>query len=302
VRKRLLLVIVAALLSAQAQDMVESGHAQDKVESGQDQGVVGGGQNQDVVESGQAQEVVESGQHTQWGSLRYRVVPGQYTVIGELIKGSGVVGVPRVDNPNPRVIAERTDGSTVEYTPSRSGPPPTPPERAPEEGALILRDPLTGEPLAWFSNEAEARYHLTDRLFNDLMSQGHLQMSNSSGGLPHYTQCTSESCREISLSAEEFRKEDQRNAELALRNFVDTVGQVARAIADTVREIVQPVVDFFAKVFEWVENAVKKVVADAGGTGGSPSTGTGGSPSTSNGGSPSGGPSAPPQPGEGLTQ
>jgi hypothetical protein len=56
VRKGLLLVILATLLSAQAQD------------------------------------VVESGQHTQWGSLRYQVRPGQYTVIGELIEGGGVVG------------------------------------------------------------------------------------------------------------------------------------------------------------------------------------------------------------------
>jgi hypothetical protein len=42
--------------------------------------------------SAQAQDVVESGQHTQWGSLRYQVRPGQYTVIGELIEGGGVVG------------------------------------------------------------------------------------------------------------------------------------------------------------------------------------------------------------------
>lgn len=207
-RRRLLLVIVAALLSAQAQD------------------------------------VVESGQHTQWGSLRYQVRPGQYTVIGELIEGGGVVGIPRVDNPNPQVDAERVRESTVRYTPSRDR------GRPPEGGSgnpLVLRDP-DGNPVAYFNNEDEARHYLGDRFYNDLRSQGHLR-EGSNGGLPHYAQCTSEDCREIRMAAEEFRAVERSNAERALEGFLETVREVAQAIADFVRDVVQAVVDFFAGIF-----------------------------------------------------
>ena len=244
-RRRLLLVIVAALLSAQAQD------------------------------------VVESGQHTQWGSLRYQVRPGQYTVIGELIEGGGVVGIPRVDNPNPQVDAEQVRRSTVIYTPSRREAP---------QGAtgepLILYDPLTREPLAYFNNEQEARYYLGDRFYNDLSSQGHLVV-DSPGGLPHYSSCYSEDCREIRVAAEEFRAVERSNAERALEGFLETVREVAQAIADFVRDIVQAVVDFFAGLFgDWVQNAVNDIVAD---TGNSPNNDSGNSPNNGSDNSPSDG-------------
>jgi len=196
--------------------------------------------------SAQAQDVVESAQHTQWGTLRYQVRPGQYTVIGELIEGGGVVGIPQVDNPNPQVDAEQVRRSTVRYTPSRDR------GRPPEGGSgnpLILRDP-EGNPLAYFNNEQEARYYLGDRFYNDLRSQGHLR-EGSNGGLPHYAQCTSEDCREIRMAAEEFRAVERSNAERALEGFLETVREVAQAIADFVRDVVQAVVDFFAGIFGW---------------------------------------------------
>jgi len=222
VRNKILLVIIAALLSAQAQD------------------------------------VVESGQHTQWDTLRYQVRPGQYTVIGELIEGGGVVGIPRVDNPNPQVVAERVQESTVRYTPSRDRG--RPPEGATGE-PLILYDPdRPGEPLAYFNNEQEARYYLSDRYFNELRRQGHLR-EGSNGGLPHYPQCTSVDCQFIAWTAEGFKREDRYIAERALRNFVETVREVARAIADVVQSIVQAVVDFFAGVFGWMQNAAEDIVA-----------------------------------------
>jgi len=200
-------------------------------------------------------EVVESGQHTQWGSLRYPVRPGQYTVIGELIQGGGVAGIPRVRNPNPQVVAERVEESTVRYRPSRREAP---------EGAtgepLILYDPLTGEPLAYFNSEQEARYYLSDRYFNELRDQDRLR-EGSNGGLPHYRSCTDAGCQEVAWTAEGFRREDQYIAERALRDFVDTVRDVVEAIIDFVRDVVQAVVDFFAGLFDWVQNAAEDIVA-----------------------------------------
>jgi len=224
--------------------------------------------------SAQAQDVVESAQHTQWGTLRYQVRPGQYTVIGELIEGGGVVGIPQVDNPNPQVDAEQVRRSTVRYTPSRDRG--RPPEGATGE-PLILYDPdRPGEPLAYFNNEQEARYYLSDRYFNELRRQGHLR-EGSNGGLPHYPQCTSVDCQFIAWTAEGFKMEDQRIAERALRNFVDTVREVARAIADVVQSIVQAVVDFFAGVFGWVRSEVNQITGNTNsGSGGQNST-----PSTS---------------------
>jgi hypothetical protein len=184
------------------------------------------------------------------------VRPGQYTVIGELIEGSGVVGIPQVRNPNPQVDAERVRESTVIYTPSRDR------GRPPEGGSgdpLILRDP-DGNPLAYFNDEWEARYYLGDRFFNDLSSRGHL-VAGSPGGLPHYNSCYSEDCREIRVAAEEFRAVERDNAERALRDFVDTVREVAQAIIDFVRDIVQAVVDFFADVFGWVREEAEDIMA-----------------------------------------
>ena len=221
-RNKILLVIVAALLSAQAI------------------------------------EVVESGEHTQWGTLRYPVRPGQYTVIGELIEGGGVVGIPQVRNPNPQVDAEQAERSVVRYTPSRDR------GRPPEGGSgdpLILYDPdRPGEPLAYFNNEDEARYYLGDRYFNELRSQGRLR-EGSNGGLPHYAQCTSVDCQMIAWTAEGFRIEDRNIAERALQGFLETVREVAQAIADFVRDIVQAVVEFFTGLFDWVNNAVNDIVA-----------------------------------------
>jgi len=243
VRNKILLVIIAALLSAQAQDGGWN--------SGQDGGWNSGGPTEDYGVMG----VVESGQHTQWGTLRYPVRPGQYTVIGELIEGGGVVGIPRVDNPNPQVDAEQVRRSTVIYTPSRREAP---------QGAtgepLILRDPDTGEPLAYFNNEQEARYYLGDRFFNDLSSRGRL-VADSPGGLPHYSSCTSEECREIRVAAEEFRAVERDNAERALQGFLETVREVAQAIADVVQSIVQAVVDFFAGIFGWVREEARDIMA-----------------------------------------
>ena len=233
--------------------------------------------------SAQAQDVVESGQHTQWGSLRYRVPPGQYTVMGELIQGDGVVGVPRVDNPSPQVVAEQVQRSVVEYTPSYTPPPPPPPGEVPNEG-LILYDPLTGEPLAWFRDEAEARQYLSDRYFNELKSQDRLRPGQT-GGLPHYYHCTSEGCQEVSWTAEGFKREDQNIAERALRIFLETVREVAQAIADFVQNVVQQVADFFARVFDWVQNAVDGIMANIGGgsDGGSGGGSSGGNGSGDNG-------------------
>ena len=218
-RNKILLVIIAALLSAQAQG------------------------------------VVESGQHTQWGTLRYQVRPGQYTVIGELIQGGGVVGIPRVDNPNPQVDAEQVRRSTVRYTPSRDR------GRPPEGGSgdpLILRDP-DGNPVAYFNDEQEARHYLGDRLFNQLNREGQL-ITGQHGNLPHYTQC-GEACREIASAAEEFRRYERYNAERALQGFLETVREVAQAIIDFVESIVQAVVDFFADIFGWVREEAEDIMA-----------------------------------------
>jgi hypothetical protein len=217
VRRRLLLVIVTTLLSAQAI------------------------------------EVVESGQHNQWGTLRYPVRPGQYTVIGELIEGGGVVGIPQVRNPNPQVVAEQVRSSEVIYTPSR--------REAPEGAAgepLILLDPLTREPLAYFNNEQEARYYLGDRYYNWL---GDSIIRGDNSSLPHYSSCYSEDCQNISLIAQLYKEEDRLIAENALRDFVETVREVAQAIVDFVLDIVQAVVDFFAGIFDWVQNAAEDIVA-----------------------------------------
>ena len=260
-RNKILSVIVAALLSAQAQDG----------------GWNSGGPTEDYGVMG----VVESGQHTQWGSLRYPVRPGEYTVIGELIEGGGVVGIPQVRNPRPQVDAERVQESVVEYTPSRD------PNRGPPEGAsgapLILLDPDTRQPLAYFNNEQEARYHLGDRLFNDLRSQDNIRVGDP-GALPHYANCTSEDCREISMAAAEFRAQDRYIAERALEGFLETVREVAQAIADFVRDVVQAVVDFFAGLFDWVENAVAEITGDNNSGSGSGSGGGSGSGSGDNGG------------------
>jgi len=246
VRNKILLVIVAALLSAQAQDGGWN--------SGQDGGWNSGGPTEDYGVMG----VVESGQHTQWGTLRYPVRPGQYTVIGELIEGGGVVGIPQVRNPNPEVLAERVEESIVRYTPSRDR------GRPPEGGSgdpLILYDPVTGEPLAYFNSEQEARYHLSDRYFNELRGQGRIR-EGSNGGLPHYTQCSSVDCQMVAWTAEGFRIEDRNIAERVLQGFLETVREVAQAIADVVRDIVQAVVDFFAGLFgDWVRNAAEDIMA-----------------------------------------
>jgi len=208
--------------------------------------------------SAQAQDVVESAQHTQWGTLRYPVRPGQYTVIGELIEGGGVVGIPQVRNPNPRVLAERVEESIVRYTPSRDRG--RPPEGNPER-TLVLYDPdRPGQPLAYFNNEQEARYYLGDRFYNDLSSRGHLVV-DSPGGLPHYSSCYSEDCREIRMAAEEFRAVERSNAERALEGFLETVREVAQAIIDFVRDIVQAVVDFFADIFGWVREEAEDIMA-----------------------------------------
>jgi len=280
--RRLLSVIVAALLSAQAQDGGWYSGEHGEWGSGQHDPWGSGGLTEDDDVVGVPQ-VVESGQHTQWGSLRYPVRPGQYTVIGELIEGGGVVGIPRVDNPNPQVLAEQVRESIVRYTPSRD------PGRPPEGGSgepLILRDPDTLRPLAYFNNEQEARYYLGDRFYNDLSSRGHLVV-DSPGGLPHYSSCYSEDCREIRVAAEEFRAVERSNAERALEGFLETVREVAQAIADFVRDIVQAVVDFFAGLFgDWVQNAVNDIVAD---TGNSPNNDSGNSPNNGSDNSPSDG-------------
>jgi len=245
VRRRLLLVIVAALLSAQAED------------GGWNSSQGGGWNSSGPTEDYGVLGVIESGQHTQWGTLRYPVRPGQYTVIGELIEGGGVVGIPRVDNPNPQVVAEQAERSVVRYTPSRD------PGRPPEGGSgepLILYDPVTREPLAYFNSEQEARYYLSDRYFNELRSQGHLR-EGSNGGLPHYAQCTSVDCQMVAWTAEGFRREDQYIAERALESFLDTVREVAQAIIDFVRDIVQAVVDFFADIFGWVREEAEDIMA-----------------------------------------
>ena len=249
-RNKILLVIVAALLSAQAQD---GGWY-----SGEDGGWNSGGPTEDYDVVGVPQ-VVESGLHDQWGSLRYPVRPGQYTVIGELIEGGGVVGIPQVDNPNPQVDAEQVRRSTVRYTPSRDR------GRPPEGGSgdpLILYNPdRPGEPLAYFNSEQEARYHLSDRYFNELRGQGRIR-EGSNGGLPHYTQCSSVDCQMVAWTAEGFRIEDRNIAERVLQGFLDTVREVAQAIIDFVRDIVQAVVDFFAGLFgDWVRNAAEDIMA-----------------------------------------
>jgi phage-related protein len=63
------------------------------------------------------------------------------------------------------------------------------------------------------------------------------------------------------MAAEEFRAVERSNAERALRNFVETVREVARAIADVVQSIAQAVVDFFAGIFGWVREEARDIMA-----------------------------------------
>ena len=279
-RNKILLVIVAALLSAQAQDGGWN--------SGQDGGWNSGGPTEDYGVVG----VVESGQHTQWGSLRYQVKPGQYTVIGELIEGGGVVGIPQVDNPNPQVDAEQVRRSTVRYTPSRREAPPSSSPGGGSSYPLILRD-AQGNPLAYFNDEWEARQYLSGSYVDELRRQGRLT-GGDPRNLPHYSSCNSGECRAVASAAERFKQEERRRAEAALQGFLQAVREVAQAIADLVRSVVQPVVDLFARVFDWVQNAVNNVVASAGngsGSGSGSGNGSSGSPGSGNG---SGGQNPPP--------
>ena len=299
-RKKLLLVIVAALLSAQAQDGGWYSGEHNQWGSGQHGGWNSGGPTEDYGVVGGA--VVESGQHNQWGSLRYRVVPGQYTVIGELIQGGDVVGIPRVDNPNPLVDAEQVRRSTVRYTPSRREAPPSSSPGGGSSYPLILRD-AQGNPLAYFNDEWEARQYLSGSYVDELRRQGRLT-GGDPRNLPHYSSCNSGECRAVASAAERFKQEERRRAEAALQGFLQAVREVAQAIADLVRSVVQPVVDLFARVFDWVQNAVNNVVASAGngsGSGSGSGNGSSGSPGSGNGssGSPGSGNGSSGSPGSG---
>ena len=80
-------------------------------------------------------------------------------------------------------------------------------------------------------------------------------------GLPHYAQCYSEDCREMSAAAQEFKSLERDNAERALEGFLETVREVAQAIIDFVLDIVQAVVDFFADIFGWVREEAEDIMA-----------------------------------------